>query len=128
MTSQEIFDTVIAHLLQQGKQSKSSVCLYRSDDGSKCAVGALIPDSEYDPAMEFSIVEDRYTPEPASAIQCWAQSNYPNDLKLLNRLQKLHDDCPEHGYGYHPEAWEKHILSESQIIAKEFNLTWKRTP
>jgi len=128
MTPQEIFDTVVAHLLQQGKQSKSNVCLYRSDDGLKCAIGALIPDSEYDPAMEFAVVEDHYPSQPASVIQAWAQSNYPNDLKLLNRLQRLHDDCPYHIYGYHPEAWEEYILTQSQIIAEDFNLTWKRTP
>jgi hypothetical protein len=128
MTSQEIFDTVIDHLLSQGKQSKSHVCLYRSDDGSKCAVGALIPDSEYDPTMEFSVVDDRYTPHPASAIQAWAQWKHPNDLKLLNRLQRLHDDGPSHSFDNPHDAWEEYILSQSEIIAKEFNLNWKRTP
>jgi hypothetical protein len=127
MTPQEIFDTVIAHLLQQGKQSKSDVCLYRSDDGLKCAIGALIPDSEYDPDMECSIVHPFYYSHPTT-IQSWAQSNYPNDLKLLNRLQRLHDKGPSHSFNNPHDAWEEYILTQSQIIAKEFNLTWKRTP
>ncbi len=127
MTPQEIFDTVVVHLLQQGKQSKSHVCLYRSDDGLKCAVGALIPDSEYDPAMEFAVIYPFHCSN-STPIQSWAQSNYPNDLKLLNRLQKLHDNGPSHSFNNPHDAWEEYILTESQIIAKEFNLTWKRTP
>jgi hypothetical protein len=129
MTSQEIFDTVVAHLLQQGKQSKSEsdICLYRSDDGLKCAIGALIPDSDYVSDMEAAVVYPSYC-SPSTTIQSWAQSNYPNDLKLLNRLQKLHDNGPSHSFNNPHDAWEEYILTQSQIIAEEFNLTWKRTP
>lgn len=39
------------------KQARSSLapngaCVYRAEDGAKCAVGHLIPDSKYDPDMD----------------------------------------------------------------------------
>ena len=126
MTSQQIFDTVVDHLLTQGKQSKSSVCMYRSADGSKCAVGALILDSEYDPAMEFSVLDPIHCNHP-TPIQEWAQRKYPHDLKLLHRLQKLHDDGPILPANRFPQVWEEYILTQSKVIAEEFGLTWKRT-
>lgn len=58
MTEQEAFDTVVRHLFAQGRQSASGAppnenkCLYRGPGGAKCAVGCLIPDRLYDPAME----------------------------------------------------------------------------
>lgn len=33
-------------------KTKSGTCLYRTDDGRKCALGCLIPDDLYDPAFE----------------------------------------------------------------------------
>lgn len=125
MTSQQIFDIVIDHLLTQGKPSRSDVCLYRSSDGSKCAVGVLIPDSEYDSNMEFSVVDAECQIHP-TPIQAWAQWKYPHDLKLLSRLQKLHDDGPDPINGHPPEAWKEYILTQSEIIATEFNLTWRK--
>lgn len=51
-TKQEIFDRVAAHLRKQGSCSMcdadgyrgNKLCLYRTEDGRKCAIGALIPD------------------------------------------------------------------------------------
>ena len=49
MTLREIFETVKAHLLAQGKQAadENGQCLYRAPGGLKCAVGCLIPDELY---------------------------------------------------------------------------------
>jgi hypothetical protein len=45
MTSQEAFDTALAHLREQGAICRGDDgCLYRGPDGRKCAIGALIPD------------------------------------------------------------------------------------
>lgn len=55
MAPQEIFDTVVRHLAQQGTQSVSKdviLCAYRGVGGRKCAAGVLIPDESYVPAME----------------------------------------------------------------------------
>lgn len=52
-TKQETFDTVVAHLRKQGQKSLyNGRCRYRTPDGLKCAVGCLIPDSEYDEGLE----------------------------------------------------------------------------
>ncbi len=54
MTKQEIFDKVKAHLLAQGKRAVNGDgnCMYRGMDGTKCAVGCLIPDELYTPLLE----------------------------------------------------------------------------
>lgn len=57
-TKQEAFDTMVAHLRRQGKPSVLTggssriYCAYRGADGSKCAVGCLIPDDDYKPSFE----------------------------------------------------------------------------
>ncbi len=57
-TAQELFDLAVAHLYLQGAPSTRvseidghTECLYRSEVGS-CAVGWLIPNSVYEPAIE----------------------------------------------------------------------------
>jgi len=63
MSPQEVFETIARHLFTQGVQAKANtVCLYRGDNGTKCAVGCLIPDDMYNPDMEemalYRIVEN----------------------------------------------------------------------
>lgn len=54
MTEQEIFDKVAEHLQKQGHRAlnEDGVCVYRGKNGTKCAVGALIPDELYDSKIE----------------------------------------------------------------------------
>jgi hypothetical protein len=55
MTSkQELFEKAINGLLQQGTVSyiQGTGCMYRGLNGTKCAVGHLIPDELYDPEIE----------------------------------------------------------------------------
>lgn len=87
LTSQEIFDTVAAHLIKQGHKSKRSdnFCLYRGPDGDKCAIGILITDDEYSQEME------------SNAVQSLESSGFlPKRLKphlnLLYDLQVSHDE------------------------------------
>jgi len=45
-TRQEEFDIVVKHLeTQKQRSSKGNGCLYRGPNGTKCAVGILIPDN-----------------------------------------------------------------------------------
>lgn len=96
MTAQEIFNKVIEHLLKQGFQclDQGDVCLYRGDNGMKCAIGVLIKDKDYNPKMEG---------DSASLIVHNIQAiNYilPSDMDkkegcdFLDALQSLHDDHP----------------------------------
>ena len=56
----EMNEKIYQHLKQQGKVAVNSYgsCVYRSPDGSKCAVGCLITDEAYDPKMEMDGVSD----------------------------------------------------------------------
>ncbi len=86
MTSQEIFDTVAAHLLKQGKRAVDSngACVYRAPDGCRCAFGCLIPDDLYRPQFEgYSAAE--VVPNCPDLIR----GDY--SLSLVMELQWLHD-------------------------------------
>lgn len=54
MNAQEIFDKVATHLIQQGEPAMNSNgdCVYRNDQGLKCAVGCLIPEDKYEDRFE----------------------------------------------------------------------------
>ena len=52
--TQKTFDTMVDHLYKQGGPAINDIggCLYRGPNGSKCAIGCLIPDEEYKDSME----------------------------------------------------------------------------
>jgi alpha-L-fucosidase len=57
MNAQEMFDRVAHHLAVQQvpsmmKKGNNEFCAYRGTNGTKCAIGALIPDDVYDPHIE----------------------------------------------------------------------------
>jgi hypothetical protein len=85
--NQTAFDTVVAHLRLQKKRSAkpgTNVCMYRGPDGTKCAVGVLIPDDQFDPAKESQHVSDLHSTIPAlQGI----------DLDFLCELQRVHDSA-----------------------------------
>lgn len=86
MTEQEIFDKVAEHLQKQGRcaMGEDGFCVYRGEEGTKCAVGALIPDELYDSNIEGVTVADipRYDDTEEDARK----------LVLLGRLQRVHDN------------------------------------
>ena len=96
MTPQEIFDTVARHLFAQGTQAYDADvarCQYRGPDGTKCAVGCLIPDEAYDPEMEGWSVENvvasfgSNADAPTLIFPAWLEDN----VGLLACLQEVHD-------------------------------------
>lgn len=100
MTPQEIFDTVVRHLFTQGKRcgerradedGGSFQCKYRGPLGTSCAVGVLIPDEAYDPAMEGNAVVALFDPDATSEggfkLPDWMKEN----VRLLSDLQDVHD-------------------------------------
>lgn len=56
---QEAFDTMVNHLRKQGKPAlkNGDWCAYRGAEGTKCAVGVLIPDEAYDLGFEGDRLE-----------------------------------------------------------------------
>lgn len=96
MNKQEIFETVSKHLFAQGERSYDEVeciCQYRGPDGTKCAIGALIPDELYDRKMDLS----SYFKEGNGTDMIW--SHFPklvehlgaDNQSLVGELQSVHD-------------------------------------
>lgn len=112
-TAQNIFNKVVAHLRQQGCQAlnDNNVCVYRGKNGTKCAIGCLIPDDEYLPSFEgqhiFTIL-DNY-----SNYNFVATANLISHRILLVSLQVVHDTCPVND-------WE----TEFKMIAERYKLQY----
>lgn len=111
MTNQELFDKVVAHARAQKCRSydpDNGNCLYRGPGGTKCFIGALIPDDKYDPKMD----EDRL----AAGADCVREAAGYEGLSATNlacQLQGIHDSRAV-------EVWEEQF----QEVAKDFNLTY----
>lgn len=58
-------------------------CVYRGDNGQKCAVGCLIPDEIYDTNMEGHGVGE--------ILHTYTLPDLVGNYALLSRLQNLHD-------------------------------------
>lgn len=82
----EAFDIVKKHLLCQGKKSRApnGSCKYRGPDGLKCAVGVLIPDSEYVPGFDNATTLDE--------VRRRCPSLRGLDYDFLLSVQRLHDN------------------------------------
>jgi len=102
MTPQEIFDTVAKHLFTQGKPAKQMVpdpdsfegednlCRYRAADGTKCAVGVLLPDELYVESMEGQSLSGLIMnagKQGQPGLPSWMEEN----ASLLMYLQGAHD-------------------------------------
>jgi len=85
-TTEEVFEYIKHHLLTQMKKcvNDRGLCLYRNEQGLKCAAGCLIPDDLYNPDLEH---------ERWSALV--RQQFAPADHKqLIQRMQYMHDERP----------------------------------
>lgn len=84
-TDQEIFDTVVTFLVKQGKRAVELGCMYRTEDGLKCAVGCLIPDELYKDEME--------KPGVVSLLNSFPELDFLKPhVDLLVSLQSAHDN------------------------------------
>lgn len=114
-TAQQLFDTAVGALLAQGVRSfDDGMCRYRGPDGTKCAVGHLIPDEVYDEAMESKHVLAVLNRNPQMAEHLHA-SDRPETFTrpMLRDMQKVHDDVP-------PENWKRSYME----VAKDYKLEW----
>lgn len=93
-TELEVFTYVKNHLLKQGRKSviHGTFCQYRGDNGGKCAAGCLIPDAEYDPAIEGKIWTELVNFDEVPSNHC----------KLIRKLQIIHDQ-------YDTEDWYERL-------------------
>jgi hypothetical protein len=99
-SNQETFDTVVAHLRRQGSKAQARdptsgliTCLYRAPDGKRCAAGCLIPDNQYEPALELSAVggiseNNKYCSNEVTLLI----EELGHDIELVGALQSMHDN------------------------------------
>jgi hypothetical protein len=81
----DAFNKMKAHLLAQNEQSRRAGmgrCAYRGDNNTKCAVGCLIPDSEYQIDFEHLQTHD---------VIARCPSLWGIDTSLLMTMQRMHD-------------------------------------
>lgn len=106
-SNQQVFDLVVTHLLTQGRRAEDVAggCMYRAPEGMKCAVGFLLPDSEYRPEMEGEAAgSGSYITPVLQRIGV--------DLDLATSLQIVHDK-------QHPSDW----VARLRIVADHYRLS-----
>lgn len=111
-SAQELFDIAATHLLTQNKRAGArGACFYRTNDGLKCAVGALIPDELYDADMERRSIIGLIN--GCAYLQgTELRAELSTNREMLLGLQRIHDDYPE-------ERWPERLKS----AASEFGLS-----
>lgn len=112
-TYQEIFTTVYNHLIKQGERAvdMNDTCVYRANNGLKCAIGCLITDDAYDPKIEGVGVDAE---EVITAIRKSHISTSKKSLEFLEVLQEAHDFSLKRGIDDFNDAMHD--------IAKHYNL------
>lgn len=115
---QETFDTIVRHLRRQGHRAvdETGHCVYLASDGSRCAVGVLIPDGH--PALTPGIklgVKDLLSAFPDLKERIAPTRDH---AALLNSLQVVHDDRRSWtDWGLSTEGWAR-----LRNVARAYNL------
>jgi hypothetical protein len=109
-----MFDKMVAHLREQkafsAQSPNSMACSYRGAGGTKCAIGALIPDDKYDPDFE------------GHAVRLGMFDFEETDLRFLQDAQKsLHDDMRGLNRAWNPIEFEARVLKFSYKYDLEYN-------
>lgn len=115
MSTQQMFNDSVLGIVKQGKPAfdpKANVCRNLTSEGTRCAVGVLIPSDRYDPvteSMELSVLYDRYLKDIYQNV----------DVELLRRMRKLHDNLAEEDR----RDFLQQFIEGVRVIACHFNLT-----
>lgn len=111
LSRQQIFDKAAKHLLKQdcrasrNEHSSEFACFYRGPNGTKCAVGALIPDRFYHESMEEKSAAALLAGFPDFRHYLGAGldvSKEHSKANLLTCLQEIHDCYP-------PDSWREKL-------------------
>lgn len=112
MTKQEIYDKVCAHLAKQkAKAMKGNSCVYRAEDGKRCAVGCLIPYNVWKKEIGY----DRNSDSLKTLLfeSRTIHKMFGRNERILKSLQSVHDSS----------TGKAATLRESLIrVAKEFRI------
>jgi hypothetical protein len=126
---QKVFDTVVAHLLTQNEQCRSTLkgvntCAYRGKFGLKCAVGVLIPDEVYSPIIEGESVNEIFDPQEASddgemrealtRVKKAIRLRTNDERYMLESLQMIHDN-------FEPDQWQYELRKLAAELRLRFH-------
>lgn len=123
-TLQSIFDRVADHFLGMSgpAQNHKGDCCYRTKDGDRCFVGALIKDEDYHPSIEGLTItstltdDDLLTDDYRDRVKALKKTvmssltkdypdlpeSMPEDVRvLLSHLQNIHDNWLDNKFGVH---------------------------
>jgi hypothetical protein len=128
-TKQQVFDEVVAHLREQrvcsmGGKANSFQCLYRGPNNTKCAVGALIPDSVYAKQMEGKNVVALLMTYPNLRVSVPEIDAYST---MLGTLQGIHDSSMptlDEDVNFKDGRSMERVESKLAQLAKACNLTY----
>lgn len=90
----KVIDKVIRHFKRQrvaGTNGEGD-CVYRADNGNRCAVGCLIPKRMYDPEMDAGLVQVDHNGPVQRALRRLGYILCNSDVTFLRDLQRLHDE------------------------------------
>lgn len=127
MTLHEIYHAVIRHLYQQMaislNRDETIQCAYRGEGGTKCAVGALIPDRYYSPRMEGFQPSDNIVQSALVASGVLDKDESTNvrlyKIRLLTELQTIHDSF----YAREDWPWSR-TVSKLKERGEQMGLSW----
>jgi hypothetical protein len=129
-----MFDVVVKHLWAQGRRATSSdssnaSCKYRGIHGTKCAIGALIPDELYRPEIEglaVSFTDNEYDKANKAKYEILIgilveagllrNEGSEEDILFLADLQDIHDSS--FGGDFRP-----HVKHKAEAMAIRYDLT-----
>lgn len=125
MNRQKLFSRMVRHLRKQGCHSfgATGTCAYRGEDGRRCAIGILIPNTLYDKRIESRTVRSLLA---GSWTGSWRE-NYKKLAKhlgianqsdiefLVNAQSGLHD-------GVSVKRFSSELEAGARAMANKYNL------
>ena len=119
--TQKLFDAMLAHLRAQGKPAVARLdmidkCLYRTDDGLKCALGALIPDELYQPGFELA--------DTSEVLDQLALKDQDHRNFLTAAQNRLHDEPAGSARTDGEYSFLRHVERNARSFARQFSLTY----
>jgi hypothetical protein len=141
-TLQSIFDRVADHFLGMSgpAQNHKGDCCYRTKDGDRCFVGALIKDEDYSPSIEGLAINSVLTEDDLMTSDYWDRvgalmkavmssltkdypdlpESMPEDVRvLLTDLQVVHDNWSDG----QSSVSRNHVISGMIEVAEERGLS-----
>jgi hypothetical protein len=125
LTRQEILDKVVEHFTEQGCPSVNEdnddvSCLYRTENGHKCAVGIFIPDELYNPDME-GLNSGTLIGKFPGVLEAGGVDT-EQDQDFMRVLQTAHDSAADDQRLLGTAPFVDNLLQRLRDVAETYNL------